>query len=143
MISKSEVLKMARSIFRGKGGKMQHPVVEPWREWFIGIGFFALIITIGGMYTANKYQYYSNIESTIDTTTKAHKKYDQNSAELALSIFSERKSVFTSVANAPVVIAPVVQASSTEQGTSTEAVSGSTDGETESTVEHATSSTAE
>lgn len=122
MISKAEILKMARSILKGEQGAMQHPVVEPRREWFIGIGFFFVVFIAGGVFTAQKYKYYSNIESTVETATKTHKKYDQNSAEFALRIFKERHEKFNAVVSVPVPEEYNTQASSTETGTSTEAI---------------------
>lgn len=119
MISKAEILQMARSILKGDGGKMQHPVVEPQREWYIGIGLFVMILVVGGVYTTNKYQYYNNIESTVETSTRTHKVYDQHSAEVALSLFQDRHEKFKDIVETTIQTDDAVETSSTTSGTST------------------------
>jgi len=118
MISKKDILNMARKVTKRSHGQSEKKSINPHREWFIGVLFFVLIAVAGGVINARNFVYYNTLESQVTDTTTPIKKYKTETVSYALSIYNERLVNFNALADT-IPSPPVLD----EVGTSTASTS--------------------
>lgn len=147
MINKNDILKMARGVFERSQGYRERSMTNPSREWFIGIGFFILVVIIGGIINWHEYTEYSTLEHRTQQSDVRVEKYRYVLAERARALYIARKTEFQALQNQGVPVPPaqegqdsIVATSSPETGEETqgevlEAETVSGEGEIEVTEE--------
>lgn len=122
MISKQDILKMARVVTKRSQGYHAPKIVHPNRDWLIGVALFIVVATTGGILNAKTHVVYNNLGTQVGETQITHTEYKTNQADAALMIFRERQKNYKTLMNEIAVVpVPVIQ-SEDSVATSTEDV---------------------
>jgi len=98
MISKKDIITMARRVRKRAKGRRDARLIHPYREWFIGIALFFVVAAVGGFFTAQEHVYYNNIESYIDESEVDVNEYLDDVALFAIQRYTDRQQTFESLA---------------------------------------------
>ncbi|MFT5037247.1 MAG: hypothetical protein ACI9VM_000825 [Candidatus Azotimanducaceae bacterium] len=98
MIDKKNILQMVRHVTRHTQGHEQRRLVDPRREWFLGICVFIIIATMGSVLNAKTHVKYNSLESTIVSTNASMIKYDEAAATAAIDLYTQKLSLFDELA---------------------------------------------
>ncbi len=113
---------MARSVTRRTGGRAEHAVIHPRREWLIGLGVCLLIVVVTGVVSARQFIYYDTFDENITPQKIPVQQYDAATAATAISIFEAKQAAFDVLVNrSQVAPAPVVEEQSVASSTPDEA----------------------
>lgn len=118
MISKNDIIKMARRVTHLSQGYKEKKTINPKREWFIGILIFLLIAVVGGVHNALNYVYFNNIEDTVVENPVTVTDYEEEKAKAALEKYRQKKLDFDSLVSNPPA-APVTEIVPSEEETAT------------------------
>lgn len=140
MISKKDILKMVRSVTRHRQGKQARALMNPHRDWFIGVGLFIVIAAVGGVFNARSYVYYNTVESQVTEDTVPVKQYRADGVRAAIERYDARSAQFARLANESV--APPTNDQATSTATSSDAASDDEVAADVSAADSATSSLA-
>lgn len=131
MISKTEIIKMTRAVFKRSQGYRKHEIMHPSREWFIGIGLLAAVVIVGGIVNALEYRSYNSLEQATKGAPLSINKYSHVLAQKARDSYEGKVQKFDALAG-DVPAAPIIPEVTAEQSASSTA---STTTETEVTPE--------
>lgn len=121
MIKKYDIIAAARAIVHKNKGYRIPVLIHPQRDWWIGIGIFALIVFIGGAVLAKMYVTNDSLDSLTGVEADRIPRYRQEVVSDALSVYRSRAAAYQAfVENRPV--APIVVEVATTTATSTEEV---------------------
>lgn len=142
MITKADILKMARSVYKRSQGYPEVRLIHPHREWSRLLVASVFVLLLGMTYSGYTYIQFDAIESTVSVPTPKVVRYQENDINRALEQYSKRRDVYDALIVLP---EPVVEvATSTEVGSSiastTDTISVENASSTPATIESASSS---
>ncbi len=112
---------MVHHVTRKTQGRTERKLVNPHREWFIGLFFFVAIAIVGSVLNAQSYVKYNLLELTIDDTTSPIVPYDKAAAADAKEIYVQKEVAFDLLAaDVPEIPVEVTFASTTNESEETE-----------------------
>lgn len=125
MFSKEEIFKMVSKIKRHSRGANERRLINPEREWAIGILVFLALLLIGFWYNAVTFSYYRNVEKHITEETVSIPNYNYGTLAKVLERYNERQRKFDEIKSGIVVQAQTEvidenTASSTDNGEESE-----------------------
>lgn len=121
---------MTRTVFKRSQGYQEQKLMNPAREWVVGISILIGIVIVAGVFDAREYFKYNSLASEIEGKTIEIKKYRHSVAERAHQSFDARLQQFNQLKNqVPAVQLPVVSTASST-ATTTSAVSSEVQTET-------------
>lgn len=95
MISKKDIIKMARHVTRRGSNIPDNRLMHPYREWFIGLSGAILIAIVGAGYNATVFSHYNSLEGQIAARSLETVKYQREVAERVLEYYGARAEVFS------------------------------------------------
>lgn len=107
MISKTDIIKMTRTVFKRSQGYRKHEVMHPSREWFIGIGLLIVVVVVGGVINALEYRSYNTLEQATKGAPLSINKYSHVLAQKARDRYEGKMQKFDTLSD-EVPAAPVV-----------------------------------
>lgn len=121
MISKKDIIAMAKRVTHVSRGYKARKTIEPKREWMIGIVLFLVIAVTGSIFNAANHNYYNQIKDNVVENEVPIKNYQATEATTALENYQAREAEFDRLASdVPAQPAPV--ATSTAPTTTEELV---------------------
>ncbi len=76
-MDKSDIIKIAKHVFKKGGGSSDHSFFNPSRDWLIGIFIFIIILLVGSYISGLNYARYHNVEVTELGTKTNLPKYNE------------------------------------------------------------------
>lgn len=120
MINTNDILKMARQITKRSQGYHERKILEPNREWLIGVGLFVLIAVGGGIHNALSHVYFDTIDSTVIPTNITIREYNERDANLAIETYQAKQARFLELAGAtPIAPVPSLEVLEADNASST------------------------
>lgn len=95
MISKKDILQMARHIIKRGKGIPDRRLMHPYREWFIGLFGMMCVIGAGATYNAITFRYYNALEDHVVGNQPSAVEYRHDVAERVLTTYEERSAEYT------------------------------------------------
>ena len=124
MISKKDILNMARHVTRHSNGHQRTKLIHPRREWFIGLIVFLLVVVSGGVLNAERHRYYSDLESAVETQDVSVKEYRAERVATAIAQYTDTEATYTrrtqAILTSPVATTSMPAAESVETDSTTE-----------------------
>lgn len=112
---------MTRTVFKRSQGYQEQKLMNPAREWVIGISILIGIVIVAGVFDAREYFKYNSLASEIEGKTIEIKKYRHSVAERARQSFDARLQQFNQLkSQIPTVLPPVVLTASSTATTTPE-----------------------
>jgi hypothetical protein len=90
-----------------KGGKTESAhgkrINYPVRDWLVGLGIFAVIVLLGGVYSAHVFLTYRDVSALQGAETQSPVKttYNANTVTEALAVYRARKEAFVALGKNP------------------------------------------
>ena len=98
MISKKDIIKMARTVSKRSQGYRPHRMMHPNRDWLIGIALLIVVVLVGGFINAQEYMAYNALEDETEGAALSIKKYRYSLAKDVRTMYEERSQKFGSLA---------------------------------------------
>lgn len=150
MITKQDILKMAKTVFKRSRGKYQHQLMHPTREWLIGLFCSAIFLVVGSVWVWGEFAYYQNLRPEGGQLTQPDVQYREVAVRAAIDRFSEKAVRYNTILNAEPLVDPIVpevkieeeSASSTASSTAVIMIDGaSAESEDPATIEESPATT--
>ena len=133
MISKKDIISMARQVFRRSQDRQSRELMHPVREWFIGLGAFALVAGAGSLYVWNEFNFYQSLSPEGGQVEMELVSYHEAAAEAAIERFAAKSATYTELVNAePLAELTPEEAAAPEAATSSDAAATESSAETDS-----------
>ncbi len=118
MITTNDIIKMARRVAQRGDGIPDRKLMHPYREWYIGLGLFFLVVAIGAAYNAFTFRHYSTIENRVRGSGAEIVRYRNEIADRVLEAYRARIAEFSNLqidipAAAPAAVTPADQSADT------------------------------
>ena len=105
MITKADILKMVRGVRKKAQGRYEHKVINPHREWYLGLLLFVVIVVVGVVVNARSYIFYDTLEQNVTDNSEPLERYRQSLVMDALERYEERVAVYQMLqSNTPTVV---------------------------------------
>jgi hypothetical protein len=97
MIEKKDILAMVRHVTRHSRGVRDPQIVHPMREWMLGVGFVAIGVLVGGLYSFMVYNrtLSDQLEQPIVAVPRAP--YQATVVEQALTKYGDRRAQYDAI----------------------------------------------
>ncbi len=89
MINKTDILKMISHVNRKNRGFSDRKIINPKREWGLGLILFFISLVLALAFSAYKYETFFSIEVDVSGGTSSVVRYDENSVARALEHYRE------------------------------------------------------
>ncbi len=119
MIETKDITKMVQHVVRRKRGIADPQIMHPMREWVIGIGVAAAVVTAGSVLAATLYNYYDEKRDTIITVSETLVPYNAALIESALTQYRQKQQQYNLIVGTSISSVPTTE-STKETATSTE-----------------------
>lgn len=114
MISKADIIKMAKHVTRRSAGMPDRAMMHPRREWLLGLSCAFVVMGAGAAYNAFVFQHYSTIESFVTETQVHITEYRSDRTQTVLERYRERTAAYEALrAEIPAVSTSAADTSTT------------------------------
>ena len=120
---KSQIIAMAKHVFKRGSGVPDKRLMHPRREWGVGILLFAVILIVGSILSANAFSRFRNIDTDNGQASLTIPNYRSNLVFEALEEYRGKKESYQALISDTSYVPPVV----TDVSTTTEEVASSTE----------------
>lgn len=121
MITKHDILKMVKRVYRESQGLPPRRLIYPTREWAIGILVTCILVLVAGAGSAYGYVYLSELGLRIQPVEPTTVRYQDTTVERVLELYELRANRFSELTGEVSVVAPPVTDAATSTATSTNA----------------------
>ena len=94
MITKNDIIGMARHITRRGNNIPDMKLMHPTREWFVGLGIVLITVIAGATYNAFSFRYYSSLESRVVGGSAEVVAYRGDAVQRVLATYQTRSATF-------------------------------------------------
>ena len=145
MITKTDIFKLVKKITRHNRGIKERQLLNPEREWAIGILAFTMLLIAGFWYNATLFSYYQNIEDNLTNETVSIPNYNYGTLDRVLMRYDERSRQFEEIKSGIMIeqaslVVDDISASSTASSTLENTNNSTTTENGETEMENASSS---
>lgn len=129
MITKHDIIKMAKHVFRRSRGMPDRRLLHPKRDWLIGMLMFATILIAGSIVSAQTFVSYQDVLPADDASVGIIPTYNSATIEKVLEEYRARTILFSNIETQQIpeeIAAEDDAATSTQQASTTPEVDLST-----------------
>lgn len=106
MISKNDILSMARHVVRRGNDIPDRRLLHPRREWHIGLALAFLIISAGAVWNAQQFRYFGSLESRITGEDSMTVRFNEERATDILEKYKARAEALAAIRAEYEAVAP-------------------------------------
>lgn len=94
LLNTTELMNMARHVFRRSRGIPDKRLMHPRREWGIGLLMFAAVLGVGSVYSAQSFTQFKDLTSIKGEASLAIPRYNQGQVEAVLALYAARNEAY-------------------------------------------------
>ena len=94
MIKKDDILKMVKAVTKQAEGKSDRRLLNPKREWAIGLILAVLLLVAASAYSLNRFSYFLKLEETLPASSLEVIDYQHGTMREVLDRFDSRHQEF-------------------------------------------------
>lgn len=141
MLSKIDLINMAKQVWRRDRGATDRRLMHPGRDWMIGLALAAAMFIAGSAWAGYQYIRVTSLSPDVPPPTPITR-IDQAQLEMAIDVYAARRATYDAALSTTGVSAAALATTSPAVATSTGSVATSTAPQSTSTPPAATSSAA-